>query len=332
MSQKLRKYFRKLTISPLLNSVLISQILFGNYCGISDSTPVCFLLRGYCIVIVFSIIFFHVYNYGSNWLIVCLIFEYAFNAVFFFITGQEYIFRYYNAIRTCDTVMGFKNIPLIRWHTVVCLLIVVFHSFFTVYVGRGFAIAYIPTIILLFMTDSNRFMASIYYSSILIRVKLLRKTLEYNFVPVNIIRKDEVDKTVRSIRKGLCYYNNLMDTVRCFDTQMQCVVSVNICVFFIIFDVTYMTTNAVGTYLIVNPWFGTESLNPMSYAQWHIQILVKIKPTSKKISTKNHNRPLKNIKKMKWDYTGSTLSFQIWNFNNRIQNLFFFMKSVGKRA
>lgn len=88
----------------------------------------------------------------------------------FFLTAHEYVFEYYNAIKTYDTVMGFKNIPLVHFSTLFGLLLVMFVSGLNSF-NNGFWSGLLASITLELNLDWNHFLANVYYSSILIRIK-----------------------------------------------------------------------------------------------------------------------------------------------------------------
>ncbi|XP_063897022.1 uncharacterized protein LOC135118573 [Helicoverpa armigera] len=70
-------------------------------------------------------------------------------------------------------------------------------------------------------SDLNSLLISIYLISIFGRMKLLKKTLENNLVPVNIVGKEQLDKNVNIVRKCVGYYTNMIDAWNIIDNDMQ---------------------------------------------------------------------------------------------------------------
>lgn len=226
MLLEIPKYFSKLTKSSILNFILISQIFLGNYYEISDITGICNIIKIYCFGFTILMMFLCLYYISFISMFLFLSLEYFLNSVFFLITGQRYIHKYYDAIQISDTVMGIKNVSLVPFVSFLYLLIIFVLRCTAIYCRSGYISIFPPIVLKLVTSDCNHFMGSILFSSLLVRMKLLRQCFKNISVPINIVGRDEVDKNVKIIRNCLNYYKNLMDSLLHINNEIQLLVRI----------------------------------------------------------------------------------------------------------
>ncbi|KAF9802740.1 hypothetical protein SFRURICE_003482 [Spodoptera frugiperda] len=214
MLLEIPKYFSKLTKSSILNFILISQIFLGNYYEISDITSICNIIKIYCFG--FTVLMMFLCQYYISFISMFL-----FLSLEYFLISQRYIHMYYNAIQISDTVMGFKNVSLVPFVSFLYLLIILVLRCTAIYCRSGYISIFPPIVLKLVTSDCNHFMGSILFSSLLVRMKLLRQCFKNISVPINIVGRDEVDKNVKNIRNCLNYYKNLMDSLLHINNEIQ---------------------------------------------------------------------------------------------------------------
>ncbi|PZC80211.1 hypothetical protein B5X24_HaOG200957 [Helicoverpa armigera] len=150
--------------------------------------------------------------------------QYSVTVIYGYITSEKHAIRFFTHVITSDAIMGFKNLPFVRNAVLVPLYIF--------YLIWGFALYYrwvdlirLPTIIMLLATDFNALCTGILFFGLYERMQLIQRTLENNFVPVNIVGQDQLQKNVKIVRKCVGYYSNLLDSFDAVETQLQVMVS-----------------------------------------------------------------------------------------------------------
>lgn len=210
----------------------VFTLLLGNYMNISKSKYICYFLKLYCIVIAIFLLFCHIQLHGINNFNHIVSLEYLLYVIYHLITSQEYMTRFRTGVCTSDAVMGYKNLPYIN-------------SFVCVFAASAFAIRILLMILQLHSTSMTAKLMKISYETnytiawfvlyvFYTRMVLIRKCLMNNLIPINIVGKDEVNKSINVVRKCVGYYNNLLDYMSFMDHPLQIIVSTFryfICVF-----------------------------------------------------------------------------------------------------
>ncbi|XP_063897021.1 uncharacterized protein LOC110374059 [Helicoverpa armigera] len=123
--------------------------------------------------------------------------------------------------------MGFKNLPYVSKAVLVPIYITVLLWMFTVYhccIGP----TYLPTYIMAMCSDLNSLTVSLLLFGFFSRMRIIQNVLENNFVPVNIVGKDQLQKNVKIVRKCVGYYSNLLDSFDAIHTQFQITLAVSL--------------------------------------------------------------------------------------------------------
>ncbi|PZC80217.1 hypothetical protein B5X24_HaOG200963 [Helicoverpa armigera] len=212
-------------------------LLFGLYSEISESKIICGFLRAYCIFISSLTVWAFCVTNTTNFIsYVFVIVKYVSAVVVFIILHNDSFIKFNNNLEINDRIMGFKEMPYFSIHGFMffmCNSIIrtatgfsrntyIFSSWFQkLSIGGA-----------LFIIEINMFGFYYFFSIFYERIKLLRKFLGSNVVSVNITGRDEVAVSIRNVKKGLYYYDKLLDGLQCINMQIQMMVNAfNIFVF-----------------------------------------------------------------------------------------------------
>lgn len=227
MASKLKSFKIFTTSASPLRVILLIRLLFGSYINVSKSKLVRCLIRLYCICICLVIstlyIFSHFgHNISHSHHFVYM--EYICNFIIYFIFADEHFFKYCSAIKISDKIIGFKNISLFTNYMYLIIFVAILTRLSIAIIRTTFDVSIVESYsnnFVLFSLDLNHITIIIIFSILHSRVKLLRKFLERNVIPVYITRKNEVMINIKRVRKSLYNYNNLLDHMEFIDTQMQ---------------------------------------------------------------------------------------------------------------
>ncbi|XP_047034987.1 uncharacterized protein LOC124641023 [Helicoverpa zea] len=107
---------------------------------------------------------------------------------------------------------------------------------------------------MLLATDFNALCTGILFFGLYERMQLIQRTLENNFVPVNIVGQDQLQKNVKIVRKCVSYYSNLLDSFDAVETQLQ--------VMGFSFDVLKLVIENLGSlFLTTSPAIASELIS-----------------------------------------------------------------------
>ncbi|PZC80210.1 hypothetical protein B5X24_HaOG200956 [Helicoverpa armigera] len=215
----------KLLLSSCVDHFLpILRLGFRCYSRISDSKHVCYIAKLYTVIIfIFSTSGF-LYWHRSTVISILLATQYCVHAIYSFVTSDKQAFRFHRSVKTSDAIMGFKNLPYISKPVLVPIYITVLLWMFYVYY---FWIddLHLSTYIMTICSDLNTVTVGILLIGVFSRMPIMKIALENNFVPVNIVGKDQLQKNVKIVRKCVGYYSNLLDSFDVIHTQFQFTVS-----------------------------------------------------------------------------------------------------------
>lgn len=210
------------------------RLLLGCYIKISDSKYVCFFLKIYCVIFPIGLTFLEFYCIDRYAIGHIAIIEYLISVVFSLITAQDYLITFSKHLKTSDAIIGFKKLPLIKLDFLLPILV----TFFVKSVllsGRLKEGRKLLIVGLVGITDTNPIIISLILSSLYTRMVKIRERFDSNFVPINIVGKEQVSKNVRVVKKCLGYYNNLLDGMNRIDRTLQFLVRwfYIVCFFFV---------------------------------------------------------------------------------------------------
>ena len=229
MKLKLKRFKTKCLPSDwALGSIGLFRLFLGNYANVSESRPIIYLIKLYCIFFSSSIVgiyFSEVFENDALYIYFVSIIEYVLSTIIFFIYGNKAYKDYISAIRSHDRIMGFKYTSMF---TNYLHLIIFFNSLTRIVYGLIHAILKLTTIygyfsifFIVISLDLNSYTIIFMFSIIQNRINHLRKFLASNSVPINIVGKDDVAHSIRNVRKSLLYYNNLLDAFQNINEQLQ---------------------------------------------------------------------------------------------------------------
>ncbi|XP_075984935.1 uncharacterized protein LOC142982358 [Anticarsia gemmatalis] len=136
--------------------------------------------------------------------------------------GQQNLLKYWSAMKTCDTIMGFKKIPLIPYYAPIFVSIAVSIASIVMTFSPPLTLTLFFFRFFAFLSmDFNYLYIIIVFAILHYRLKLLRQFLEKNSIPVIITRNCKVSNSVRNVRKSLYNYNRLLDNLLIVDSQLQ---------------------------------------------------------------------------------------------------------------
>lgn len=241
------KHIRKSLLMLDIKILMALLIVFGQYIKLNSLKITSVFIRIYCTCVTLFSVYYTIFNMGliqsnvrsvtSNTLMVMQYLCWFCTSQF---TSRVYLSTYTQTILTCDTLMGHtKNVFEINNLYIVmiitkCLSLLslinngLFSSFWIdLYlrdITKGILIS-ISHYFVMFSNDLAPFTITWVVGMLHYRLMLLRKTLERNTVPVNIVGKDKIQPKLRLVRKCLINYNNLLDAFDGVDFQMQFTVS-----------------------------------------------------------------------------------------------------------
>lgn len=241
MVSKYHKLLQKLI--PKMSSLkfmFLLRLLVGNYYTVSKSKLCCILIRLYCLTIgsTCSICYFYRYCIENGFRVslnrpfVFAGVDYALNVVFSLILADKHIFKYWNAMKTTDRVMGFKKVPLMTKFGYISFVTILLVRFLTAIVQgyiRSYDLRFFNTLFILLSTDLNHIVFIITFSILHSRMRLLRLCLEKVQVPVNIVEQNTITVSIYQTKKSLYNYDNLLDNMLITDKQLQYQVNINGC-------------------------------------------------------------------------------------------------------
>lgn len=229
--------------------LMIVLIVYGQYNKISSSKIISVLLRVHCIFVSLLIIvplvllyFFELSQWHSTISLLLSVVEIQFLFFVFQITSQVGLYKYVSNIIMYDSLLGslkHKKIAIVPsavvfFMAITCLTLAkfIFDLFFSpLWVSFFLENKYYASILFigkhLTVYSLHLTTCTIVYVLALLHHRLmqLRKTLERNTVPVNIVSKEEALPKLRVARRCLLYYNNLLDAYDEVDSTVQFKVS-----------------------------------------------------------------------------------------------------------
>ncbi|KAF9813855.1 hypothetical protein SFRURICE_008010 [Spodoptera frugiperda] len=180
------------------------------------------------------------------------IIEYLISVVFSLITAQDYLITFSKHLKTSDAIIGFKKLPLIKLDFLLPILVTFFVK--SVLLSRRLKEGRKLLIVgLVGITDTNPIIISLILSSLYTRMVKIRERFDSNFVPINIVGKEQVKRNVRVVRKCLGYYNNLLDGMNRIDRTLQFLVSI-----YLIFS---FPRSVGGLHFIIQLWLIEANLD-----------------------------------------------------------------------
>ncbi|PZC80219.1 hypothetical protein B5X24_HaOG200965 [Helicoverpa armigera] len=212
-----------------------ARAFLGCYKKISESKLICFLFRIYCIFISFTLVAYYFrdnIDTGSSSHMLVII-EYIIIVIFHMFTGDTYMRTFVNAIKMNDRIMGFKGIPTFTKY----VYLLMFLGTVSKTVAGSFRYMYSLATLLRCLTigailvsvDFNQLTIIISFSMLHYRMKVLRRFIDSNSVPVNITGRDKVAISIRNTKMSLFYYNNLLDSLQLINKELQFLVKNKFC-------------------------------------------------------------------------------------------------------
>lgn len=219
----MRKFFAKIYS---LHFLFLLRLMFGNYCNISKSNRIQYIVRLYCICVtaIPSMIYFNIQvNYYS-----CAIVEYTCHSIISFFVSEAPFFEFYTNIKTGDSLMGFKNIPIPLYiHFVIfgVVLARVSTAVMRLYMGVPSIFTFMCVLVSTTAMDLNQIVIAIVFAVLHKRMQMLRVCLEKQDL-ILTYRNDTLHTVVKikTIRKILYNYDMLLNNMLILDLQLQCLV------------------------------------------------------------------------------------------------------------
>ncbi|PZC70768.1 hypothetical protein B5X24_HaOG200954 [Helicoverpa armigera] len=212
--------------------LILLQVLLGRYFSLSKSKLTRFFTKLYCVFMYIHMI----YKWNDVVLVShkfvlppFIMSEYTGYFVISIILSEDYFFNFCDNLLTNDRVMGFKNIPHVPPNVIGFMLITVISRVAFV-LTRHFTVS-LPSVHLIYVTvllislDLSHIYTCVIFCMIQLRMKVLRCFLENIHIPINIVSGNEVEMSIKNVRKSLYYYNNLLDSMAAIDKHTQCMVS-----------------------------------------------------------------------------------------------------------
>lgn len=230
------------TNSLLIEIAIIKflHFIFGQYYEISSSKVFSVFHRIYCILITILITWFlsnTVKNIDQSSIvkfILCIILSQNLTwSLASQLTNQAYLSSYLLRLRTYDVIMGYKKHIFESKSTIIIMLfsfvakIYYFIDYLNASIPFKFAVLFniFKFQICFVAADIHKYKLMLALGLLQTRLKLLRKTLEQNTIPVNIVGQNMIQQKLRNARKCLLYYNNLLSTFDDIDAHAQYTVS-----------------------------------------------------------------------------------------------------------
>ncbi|CAH0596197.1 unnamed protein product [Chrysodeixis includens] len=235
MAFKLKYLFKTESLCVgFLKYISFLGLLLGCYKNISQSKLVSRLLKLYCISLsLVSIIVYNNYAVITKEMVFhcCSSVEFVINIIIHIIYGDEPFLNFCGAIGTFDRIMGFKKTKLFANY-------VYFMAFITIFLRLGIHVSRffisdrtytlcIETFVAL-STDLSQIKTFIIFAMMHTRILLLKRYIQFNTLPLSIIGTNDVADSIKNIRKGLYYYNNILDNMQHVDMRLQVTVNTSL--------------------------------------------------------------------------------------------------------
>ncbi|PZC80212.1 hypothetical protein B5X24_HaOG200958 [Helicoverpa armigera] len=203
----------------------LTRNLLGYYTKLVDSKYVCYFCKFYCVFVNFYLVTQTYYLHGFFSVRDLIVFQYSVGAIISFLKADVCGVVFFKHLKTSDAIMGFENVSFGKRSVIAPLYFLYIARQIMVYIIWFDAMSF-PVYFMCAASDLNSLLISIYLISIFGRMKLLKKTLENNLVPVNIVGKEQLDKNVNIVRKCVGYYTNMIDAWNIIDNDMQIMLAV----------------------------------------------------------------------------------------------------------
>ncbi|PZC70769.1 hypothetical protein B5X24_HaOG200955 [Helicoverpa armigera] len=119
--------------------------------------------------------------------------QYSVHAIYSFVTSEKQVIRLYTSVKTSDAIMGFKNLPYVSKAVLVPIHITLVLWMLFIYLFWIDSL-YLPRYIIAIASDVNLLTVSLLLFGLYSRMRVIQNALENNFVPVNIVGKDQLQK------------------------------------------------------------------------------------------------------------------------------------------
>lgn len=230
------------TNSLLIEIAIIKflHFIFGQYYEISSSKVFSVIHRIYCILITILITWFlsntitNIDQSSIVKLILCIILSQNLTwSLASQLTNQAYLSSYLLRLRTYDVIMGYKKHIFESKSTIIIMLIsfvgkiYYFIDYLNASIPFKFSVLFnIFKIHICFVAaEIHKYKLMLALGLLQTRLKLLRKTLEQNTIPVNIVGQNMIIQKLQNARKCLLNYNSLLSTFDDIDAHAQYTVS-----------------------------------------------------------------------------------------------------------
>lgn len=206
-----------------LKAIYLFRIMFGNYYIVSSSKLICLAIRLYCICVI-SLTFYILVEQIST---IFILLEYVLNIIISWTYNEQFLLRYFTAVKTCDAIMGYKNIPIVpNYFYFIVYAIVILRTTNNIVgciIGKTVSWAhYFLRFGILLNADLSYLSPIIIFSMLHYRFMLLKQFCEKNLIiSVNISRNENIIGSIRNIKKSLYNYNHLLDNILNVNRQMQ---------------------------------------------------------------------------------------------------------------
>ena len=213
--------------TKFIKLIILCQVLLGRYFNLGQSKLRCFFIKLYCICFSLTISTLLYFRVDSIYTFVTFVYiEYMCIVVIALFNTDDYFFNFYNSIRINDRIIGFKKISLFtKYLSAIIITTAILRLFLTVMRYLSTPNDYFDTLVsmvlMLVCIDLSHIFVVIIFSILHVRIKILRSFLEKNDIPIIIIGRNEVDISIKNIRKSLYYYDNLLDNMELVDHQVQ---------------------------------------------------------------------------------------------------------------
>ncbi|PZC70767.1 hypothetical protein B5X24_HaOG200953 [Helicoverpa armigera] len=213
----------------MLQIIAFLRLFYGNYVTISESRAICYLVKLYCIGVCSFIALFGFYaitQLYSFTIISFTLIDYFMTALIFVVFSDQPILHFFSGVQTQDRIIGFKKMSYINKYMYFILFCTSFmrlaffiHRIITSYRSN---LEFILVVYILTATDLNYLLLIIIFSVLHNRMNRLRLFLESNSIPINITGQNRIAISIQNVKKGLIYYDRLLDSLQSLDKILQC--------------------------------------------------------------------------------------------------------------
>ncbi|KAG6443563.1 hypothetical protein O3G_MSEX002926, partial [Manduca sexta] len=198
--EKIKSYSKHINI---LNLIKLWLFCCGHYVVTITAKPLIYVHKVFCIVFAVVVARGNLLKGNVSFFILAL--EYILSIVLSLMFGDEYLSRFYRAIKTNDVMMGIKKESIFddatRIVVFIFLAVRISLSYFEMYIQRDFDYRFFCICIVVLTHRMICLIISIILYTCYVRMRLIRRRFEEITIPVNIINEIGAMCKVREVRR-----------------------------------------------------------------------------------------------------------------------------------